>query len=81
MKKDSTPTTSFVGEDGRFLPMSSADAQKSALDIIDRGTLHAVVVEVDGQIVVQIFEPAQPGIPAVLETAARNLRRALQARA
>lgn len=61
---------------GKVLAMAPSVVRQVVADMIARGTIVAVVVELEGETAVQVFDQARTEIPDILEQVARDLRAA-----
>lgn len=78
-KPNHPPDSMAIDTSGRPLPYSPSEAKAIALDILDKGTLRAVVSELpDGTVGVNVFGPPSIAVCDSLQQAADALRTALK---
>jgi hypothetical protein len=77
-KPDPARSDVAIDAEGRLLPMSAEKVRAMVEDMIDKGDLLAVVVQMpDGDMGVQVFGPPSRKLLDVFETATAAMRQAL----
>ncbi len=83
MKKRTRPAADDARDDvamtsdGQIFDIGESVRAK-VIDMVDRGTVIALIVEVDGDVAVQVFGPPDQRVIAILEQALNGLKTALR---
>jgi hypothetical protein len=76
--KDSHRHDLALDEHGRPLAMAPADVRKMVNKMVDQGTILAIVVELHGELAVNVLGPPSMDLVETLEHAVRQLRTAVE---